>query len=250
MHQGAQGGEHLPPEAGLFHQCVNQHSFECRPWVPAWETFSVELSGYAVVISVVSQLCSHHTRSKHILRQEPRPQLGCWPCWPHGVKGDSCHPRGPPARGPPRCWWWSCCSLPSCGYPTKRWCCSAPLWPSPSWTRGCSSSVSSVRVPTVPSTPSFTASCPRSSRRPSGGCANAGQRDHRGSRPASAPPATVWSERPPRRRRPAGARSPALRQLGPHSHSRGLDSALSAGCPALSSPSRLLQFAPLLDPVC
>ena len=233
MHQGAQGSEHLPPEAGLFHQCVDHYSFECRPWVPAQEMFSVEPSGYAVVISVILQLRSHHTLSKHILRQEPQPQLSRWPCWPHGVKGDSGCPPGPPARRSPRCWWWSCCSLPSCGCPAARWCCSTPLWPSPSWTLGCSSSVTPACMPTAPSTPSFTASCPRSSGRPSGSYASVG---HRGARLASAPPATAWSERPPRRRRPVGVRSSALRQLSPHSRSRCLDSARSEGCPPPAQP--------------
>ena len=222
MHQGAQGSEHLPPEVGLFHQCVDQHGFECRPWVPAWETFSVEPSGYAVVISVILQLRSHHTLSKHILRQEPQPQLSRWPCWPHSVKGDGGCPPGPPACRSPRCWWWSCCCLPSCGCPTARWCCSTPLWLSPSWTLGCSTSVTPACMPTAPSTPSFTASCPRSSGRPSGGYASVGQRGHRGARPASAPPAAAWSERPPQKAQTSGsevvgpqAAGPPLPQQGP-----------------------------------
>lgn len=40
----------------------------------------------------------------------------------------------------------------------------------------------------------------------------------------------------PRRRRPAGVRSRALRQLGPHSRSRGLVSAPSEGCPPPAQP--------------
>lgn len=191
---------------------------------------------------MVSQLCSHHTRSKHILRQEPRPQLGCWPRWPHRceVVTEATTPASPP-RATTMLVVVACCSLPSCGYPTERWCCSAPLWPSPSWTR-------------VPSSLSHLCVCqqchpphhlqPHVPEVPGGLLASkyAGQRDHRGTRPASALPATVRSERPP-----AGAdlRSEVTgaQQLRPHSHSRGLDSARSAAALPLSSPSRSLQFA-------
>lgn len=146
-----------------------------------------------------------------------------------------------PARGPPRCWWWSCCSLPSCGYPTERWCCSAPLWPSPFLTRGCPSLLSHLCVcQQCHPPPSFTASCPRSSRRPSGGqqCGAKGTTEARG-RPQHCQ-LQCGPRDPPAGADLVGARSLALRQLRPHSHSRWpqIQHGLRAA-PSPVQPSRL-----------
>lgn len=138
----------------------------------------------------------------------------------------------PPPHRSPRCWWWLCCSLLFYGCPTARSCCSTPSWPGLSWTPGSFSSAAPVSIQTVPSIPSSIASCLRSSGWPSGSCAGVGQKGLRGGQPASVPPATMWSKRPLRRCRPAGAMSLALRQLHLYPSRRSHISARSEGCPA------------------